>query len=334
MTPLASPLSLYTSLKFPWHFPRDDAIPREPRRALDALSSIVNPQKGQDAMSLRRMLRLVGVAGGFGLMAATAAQQPDSPPPLKPITSIPLAVDIPGQIAPPAITKVELSTAPVNGADAFPKMLAEARAAHAKLRDYSCHLVRTERVRGKLQAEQTTELRVRVQPMCVSVRVVAPKSVAGQETSYIASKSTSKVRFKAAGVEGVRGFVTLDKDDAKVLADTRHTLPETGLLAVAERIEKVVATEKKLNNAVQILVSEYTFAGRPVTRYEVFADRVHPNRYAHRCVLYIDKETKLPARFEAYETPKPGTTEGELIEVQSFVGLRTNTGLGEAAFDR
>lgn len=319
-------------LKFPWHFPRDNAIPREPRRAADVPSSDLLTQKGQDAMSLRRMLRLVGVAGGFGLMAATAAQQPD-PPPLKPISYIPLA-DTPGQIAPPSVTKVELTTAPINGAEAFPKMVADARAAHAKLRDYTCHLVRQERVRGKLQAEQTAELRVRVQPMCVNVRVIAPKGVAGQETSYLASKSTSKVRFKAAGVEGVRGFVTLDKDDAKVLADTRHTLPETGLLAVVERIEKIVATEKKLNNPVQILVSEYTFANRPVTRYEVFADRVHPNRYAHHCVLYVDKETKLPARFEAYDAPKPGTTEGELIEVQSFVGLRTNTGLGETAFDR
>jgi hypothetical protein len=213
-------------------------------------------------------------------------------------------------------------------------MLAEARAAHAKLRDYTCHLVRTERVRGKLQAEQTAELRVCVQPACVNVRVVAPKAVAGQETSYVASKSTSKVRFKAAGVDGVRGFVTLAKDDPKVLADTRHAVTEATLLAVVERVEKAVATEKKMNNPVQILVSEYTFAGRPVTRYEVFADRVHPNRYAHRCVVYVDKETKLPARFEAYDAPKPGTAEGELIEVQSFVGLRTNTGLGEAAFDR
>ena len=284
-------------------------------------------------MSLRRMIRLVGVAGGFGLMAATAAQQPDPPPPLKPITYIPPA-DSPDQFAPPTVAKVELTTAPINGAETFPKMVADARAAHAKLRDYTCHLVRQERVRGKLHAEQTTELRVRVQPMCMNVRVIAPKGLAGQETSYLASKSTSKVRFKAAGVEGVRGFVTLDKDDTKVLAHTRHTLPETGLLAVVERFEKVVATEKKLNNPVQILVSEYTFANRPVTRYEVFADRVHPNRYAHRCVLYMDKETKLPARFEAYDAPKPGTTEGELIEVQSFVGLRTNTGLGETAFDR
>ena len=67
----------------------------------------------------------------------------------------------------------------------------------------------------------------------------------------------------------------------------------------------------------------------------MFAERPHPGRYAYRCVLYVDKETKLPARFEAYGQPKPGgPSEGELSEVQSFVGLKTNTGLGESAVER
>ena len=144
------------------------------------------------------------------------------------------------------------------------------------------------------------------------------------------------MRFKAAREEGIRtGFVTLPTDDPKVLAATRHPLTETGLLAVIDRVDKAVATEKQLHHPIQVLTAEYTFGGRPVTRYEVFAERPHPNRYAYRCVLYVDKETKLPARFEAYAQPKPGgSAEGELMEVQSFVGLKTNTGLGESAFER
>jgi hypothetical protein len=282
-------------------------------------------------MSLRSAVRrLAGVAGWLGLVAAAAAQDPN---PIKPAEYAPVAGGIP---VTPTVARVEQSAASVDGSAALPKALADARSACARLRDYTCHLVRQERVNGKLLPEQTAELRVRAQPFSVNVRVVAPKAVAGQETSYLSSRSTFKVRFLAAREEGIKtGFVTLPVDDPKVLADTRHPITETGLSSVIDRVEKAAATEKRLNHPVQILTAEYTFGGRPVTRYEVFAERPHPNRYAYRLVLYVDKETKLPARFEAYDRPQPGgPADGEVIEVQSFVGLKTNTGLGESAFER
>ena len=268
--------------------------------------------------------RAAGLAAGVGLVAVAAAQDPGQ---VKPVSYIPVM---------PSVAKVEASSAPADGAAALPRAVADARAAHAKLRDYTCHLIRQERVHGKLLPEQTAELRVRTQPHAVNVRVVAPKALAGQEASYLSSRTTARVRFKAAREDGIRnGFLTLPVDDPKVLADTRHTLPDTGLLAVLDRAEKVLATEKRLNHPVQVLTAEYTFGGRPVTRYEVFAERPHPNRYAYRVVLYIDKETKLPARWEAHDRPKSGgSDEGELIEVHSFVGLKPNTGLGESAFER
>ncbi len=283
--------------------------------------------------AVRRVARLAGVAGGLGLAVAAAAQQPTRP--VKPADYIPPADSPPVPLA-PAVARVEVSSATVDGSAAFPKALADARTACGKLRDYTCHLIRQERVGGKLLAEQVCELRVRTQPLSVDVRVTAPKEVSGQETSYLSAKSTSKVRFKAAREEGIKyGFVTLPADDPKVLAATRHPAAETGMAAVLDRLERAVATEKRLNHPVQVLTAEYTFAGRPVTRYELFAEQPHPNRYAYRCVLYVDKETKLPARFEAYDQPKPGgPTGGELLEVQSFVGLKTNTGLGESAFER
>ena len=278
----------------------------------------------------RRVARLAGVAGGVGFLAVAFGQEPVRP------ASVTPAVDLPPLPLMPTSAKVVASSAPVDGSTALPKALADARSACAKLRDYTCHLVRQETVNGKLLPEQAAELRVRTQPMSVSVRVVAPKAVAGQETSYQSSRSTTAVRHKAAREEGIRtGFVTLPADDPKVLADTRHPLTQTGLVAVLDRMDRAVVTEKRLNHPVQVLTADYTFGGRPVTRYEVFAERPHPNRYAYRCVLYVDKESKLPARFEAYSQPKPGgPAEGELMEVQSFVGLKTNTGLGESAFER
>ena len=56
-------------------------------------------------------------------------------------------------------------------------------------------------------------------------------------------------------------------------------------------------------------------------------------RYAHRMLLYVDKQTKLPLRFEAYDQPKANALVGDLFEAYSFSDMKANVGLGENAFD-
>jgi hypothetical protein len=255
-----------------------------------------------------------------GGLAVVAAQPPADPP-----------------VKPAGFTDIQQVPAarPTDGTAALPQALADARAAYAQVRDYTCVIERQERVGGTLRPTQTGELRVRTRPLSINVKVTAPKPVAGQETSYISGRNLGRVRFKPAGVDGIKyGFQTLPKDDPKVLADTRHPVTEVGLLAVIDRVERILKTEKMLNHPAQVLTAAYTFAGRPVTKFEVFADRPHANRYAARVAVYFDAETKLPVRFEAYDAPKPGATTGEVVEVVSFAGIRTNVGLGEAAFER
>lgn len=293
-------------------------------------------------MTLRSTLRCLAGLGGVGLVAVATAQTPADPKePIKPATYSPPGSFIPPADSPPtspvpAILKVEPGTLPVNGAEAFPKMIADARAAYGKVRDYSCVLIRQEVVGGKLRPEQMAELRVRTQPLGMNLSVTAPKANSGEEISYLPSRFAAKLRYKAPGIEGLKyGYVTVASDDSRLVANTRHPITETGLLAVLDRSEKALATEKRLNHPVQILVANYTFSGRAVTRYEVFSEKTHPARYAYRWVILVDKETKLPVRFEAYDQPKPGSTAGgELLEVQSFVGIKTNTGFGESVFER
>ena len=289
-------------------------------------------------MTLRTALCCLG---GVGLMAVAVAQPPESKDPIKPANYAPPGSFIPPADSPPTspipvLLKVEVSLPPVNGAEAFPAMIAEARAAYAKVRDYSCVLVRREVVAGKLLAEQTAELRVRTQPASANLRVTGPKAYAGEEISYLPSRFAAKLRYKAPGFDGIKyGYLTVSADDPRLTASTRHTYSDTGLLAVIDRCEKALATEKKLNHPVQILVADYSFAGKAVTRYEVFAEKAHPSRYAYRWVVFVDKESKLPVRFEAYDQPKAGgATGGELLEMQSFVGTKLNGGLGDSAFER
>jgi hypothetical protein len=227
--------------------------------------------------------------------------------------------------------KIEMAEAAPQGSEAFGKMLIESKAAYAKTRDYVGHIVRQERVNGTLQAEQTGEIRVRTSPFAIDVKMVLPKTASGWETAYMAGRKTDFIRYRPNGTSSMQ-FLKLD--DPKALANTRHSILDTGLGAILARAEKMVEVEKKARNPVQIVVAEYKFEDKPCMRYDIYCEKPHTLRYAHRAVLYVDKETKLPVRWEAYDSPKSADPTGELLESYSFVNLKFNVGLSDSNFDK
>ena len=230
-------------------------------------------------------------------------------------------------------TEAEVVAKPIVGAgELLPKMLAESKVAVAKLRDYTGHLIRQERAQGKLTAEQIVEIRCRTAPQSMNLKIVKPLNLAGEETTWHTGQSKSKVRYRPTGVEGVRGFQTHDHNAAKVLTHTMHPANEVGFAALIDRVEKMLAVEKRMSGGAAVYASEFTFAGKPVIRFEILADRAHPARYAPHCIVYVETESKLPVRFEAYDAPKIVGTPGELIESQSYIDLKFNVGLGENNF--
>jgi hypothetical protein len=176
-------------------------------------------------------------------------------------------------------------------------------------------------------------MKVRVQPHSVHVRFARPDAVAGMELCYVTGSRLGKIRYRPAGAKGVNGFTSVAPDDGKVMAQNRHRLTEYGIGPTIELLTSIAAREKTLNNAVEVFAGEYQFAGRNVTRYELFTRRPHAHRYAHRMLVYVDKETKLPVRFEAYDQPKAGLTTGDLLEAYSYSDVKLNVGLGDSAFD-
>jgi hypothetical protein len=234
-----------------------------------------------------------------------------------------------------AEVKAELKakTEATKPADSLAAMLSESRTAVGKVRDYTCTFTRQEQRNGSLSGEQVAEMKVRSNPAGVYARFARPEAIAGMEVAYSAARKGSKFRYRPAGVAGARGFQTLDTDDSKFLAENRHPVTEWTMAAILDRVAAAAAREKTLNNPVEVYAGEYKFAGRDVTRYEVLTRRPHAFRYAHRMLVYVDRETKLPVRFEAYDQPKNGAAVGELFEAYSFSDLKLNVGLGENAFD-
>src|SRR5262245_25755603 len=87
------------------------------------------------------------------------------------------------------------------------ELIARAKAAYAKVTDYSCNLIKRERLEGELSPNHLIALKVRKEPFSVSMVWQEPKELEGQEVVYVEGKNEGKMRVKPGGLLGSLGFL-------------------------------------------------------------------------------------------------------------------------------
>lgn len=283
------------------------------------------------------------------VVPATVAKPVETPKPIvkvEPIAETPVVAKVPTM--PPAtlplapmteakasILEAKMSGNTVDALASFQMSLTEMKVAYAKVFDYSGHFVRQERVRGKLMPEQTAELRVKAKPRSISLKFIGPNELLGHELVYVTGRHAEMIRVRPAGNFDAKAFMTVNATDPRAMVDTRHPITEIGIGAAIDHLEKMTTIERRLRNPMSVSMADFNFVKRPVIRYEIFTERPHALRYAYRTVVYVDKETKLPVRIEAYDQPTVnGAVGGELLEAHSLVNLKFNQGIGEVPFEK
>jgi hypothetical protein len=212
------------------------------------------------------------------------------------------------------------------------RLIAEARRTFQKVRDYMGTLIKQERVNGQLQPENVIGVKFRNQPFSVYMKWYSPKEFANQEVCYVQGRNKDMMRVKASGILGVAGFVSIDPRDPKVMQHSRHTIHEAGLGNTIERLARAW-DEAARQGKSQARINEYEYNKRRCLRVESYYTERIPQAYAWRVVVYFDQETKLPIRTETYDWPRAGVPGGDLLESFSYIDLRFNVGLTDAAFN-
>jgi hypothetical protein len=215
------------------------------------------------------------------------------------------------------------------------RLIALARRAYARLDDYTCTLIKRERLEGRDGlSESVIHMMVRTRPFRINLRWQEPRDLAGQEACYVEGGNNGKMRVRASGLLGAVGFVTLDLDDARARKNSRHSINEAGLGNLIERYASRWEEEKRTGRT-EVHIAAYEYNKRRCTRVET----VHPgepdSRFAfYRSVVYFDQESNLPMRVECYDWPRSPTDKGQAVEVYSYVNLRVNVGLGDEPFSK
>src|SRR5262249_44080275 len=163
--------------------------------------------------------------------------------------------------APVAVQTVAAPALPADAASPLDeplRLIAEARQSYQQVRDYTCLMVKRERLQGRLSPEHLVRLSVRTRPFSVDMRWQGPGDLAGQEACYVAGKNGGKMRARAAGMLGRLGFMTIDPNDPRARESSNHSITEAGIGHLIERYGTLWEQERGLNRT-EVKVSAYEY---------------------------------------------------------------------------
>lgn len=213
----------------------------------------------------------------------------------------------------------------------------------ANIDDYTCTLIRRERVAGKLGKHEFLKLKVRheveqedevIIPFSVYLHFEKPAKVAGREALYIAGKHGGKVFVRRGGQRSSYLSSYVKPDSRLAMRENRYPITDIGFKRMVERLINVIENDLKYDECE---VNFYTGAkvnDRSCTRIEV----IHPIEREHfrfqRAMVFVDDEDKLPIGYASFFWPEEPGGKPRLLEEYVYTDIKLNVGLADEDFDR
>ena len=209
--------------------------------------------------------------------------------------------------------------------------------------DYTCVLVKRERVDGRLLPAETIFAKVQhassaganEHPCRVYLCFQAPASLKGRELLFSHSGDDAKLLVRNGGRR--LPFLTLELSPTCALAmhGNRYPVTEFGIQRLVERMILLGERELAYPDECEVNIHQgVEFDGRKCQQIEV----CHPHRREHFAYhlarITIDSELQVPVRFQAYDWPAEAEGEPVLIEDYAYLDLKLNTGLQDEDFSR
>jgi hypothetical protein len=206
------------------------------------------------------------------------------------------------------------------------------------IKDYSCILVKQERVDGELLPKQYIYMKVRHEPLSVYMYFHRPSDVKGRECLYVQGMNDSKLTAHEGSSSLIPMTVDLDPNGFLAMRGQRYPITEVGIKNLTALLVEVAENDLKHDEC------EVTFKQggltlkkgekRPCTIIEVNHPVPRKHFRYHIARIAIDDEMQVPVYYAAYLWPtKPGG-KPVLDETYTYTKLKLNQGFTDKDFDR
>lgn len=211
--------------------------------------------------------------------------------------------------------------------------------------DYTCTLVKRERIDGKLLDYEYMFVKVRNRkvvdskvtvPFSVYMYFLKPTEMKGREVMFVEGRNEDKLVAHEGGTTGkYLPTVWIQPTGLIAMRNQRYPITDLGI----ENLVLKLIERGELDKAAGHRNCEVTFHenakinGRKCTLLQVKNAEATENLDFHMAQIFIDDELNVPIRHVAYDFPaKPGDPL-PVIEEYTYLNLKINVGLTDKDFD-
>ncbi len=213
------------------------------------------------------------------------------------------------------------------------------------VRDFSCLLVKRERIEGRLKGYEYLHTKARLRkteagkvsvPLSLYMHFLSPPELKDRKVLYVEGQNSNKMLVRNGGKRFSYVTVKVAPDSEAAMRESRYPVTELSLETVARRmIEKAeddIRYDPTNSNTVVVFYKDASVDGRKCTRIQVTHPKPGEHFSYHIANVFVDDDLNVPIRVEGYDWPAAGSDEPVLLEEYTFTKLRLNIGLTDQDF--
>ncbi|WP_218934380.1 DUF1571 domain-containing protein [Rosistilla ulvae] len=211
-----------------------------------------------------------------------------------------------------------------------------------EIKEYSCLLIKRERIDGELTARQYMQAKVRhrhfadgklVTPMSVYLKFLKPSELAGREVLYVEGERDGNVLARRGGPRLANITVELNPKGSWAMQGNLHPITEFGFRNLIFRLIENMRDSRQTSDVDVKFYDNAKLGDRECEHIQV--TQTDPNSTAdyHIARIFIDKEMQVPVYFASYDWPETEGSEPLLKEEYIFANVDLNPNFVAMDFD-
>ncbi len=215
----------------------------------------------------------------------------------------------------------------------------------ATLEDFTCRLVKRERIDGILEEPQFIDMRVReehrangrvVQPLSIYLRFLAPANVAGRKVLYVAGQNDGKMLVRNGGRHFDYVLAKIEPWGEAAQKESLVPITETGfnraLGHMIEVLEKDMRIDPSGENTRVERIAGAKINGRKAHLIRIIHPKHQPGLEFHIANVFVDDELHVPVRVDYSGWSRLASQPPPLLAEYTYTDLKLNVGLVDGDF--
>lgn len=199
--------------------------------------------------------------------------------------------------------------------------------------DYSCTLVKQERLDGALGDHQHIFLKVRTEPFSVYAKFLQPYK--DREVLYVAGQNEGKIIALDGGWK--RRFmqpVSLDPKGMIAMRGQKYPITRIGIRNLVEEYISIASKDTKFAECDVSTDPNQVIAGRSCTLIQATHPVPRQEFRGYVARVFLDNELRVPIYYDSYKWPEKDGAAPPLEESYFYSNLQVNNGIGARDFEK